>query len=249
MSTAKRLIEKSTGFTIERYGRRALTVFHKDRPLEAWFSLQAQMQSLLKERRIDLALDVGANKGQFGSRVRKIYDGQMISFEPVAGAYQMLSQVAASDPNWQTCKFALGDQQSIADINVYRNDEFSSLLAVNDYCHERFAEQTRTQSTERIEVRRLHDVIVERNLTRRNIFLKLDTQGFDIQAFRGATESLKQVHVLLSEISLIPIYDGAPRWTETVSVYEDAGFGIVGLFPINRDHGRIVEYDCLMART
>jgi hypothetical protein len=31
-------------------------------------------------------------------------------------------------------------------------------------------------------------------------------------------------------------------------MYEQAGFGIVGMFPVTRDSGRVIGYDCLMVR-
>jgi hypothetical protein len=82
----------------------------------------------------------------------------------------------------------------------------------------------------------------------RNIFLKLDTQGFDAEVFKGLGSRLDDVRVLQSEISLIPIYENMPHWTESIALYESAGFGVAGMFPVNWDAGRVVEYDCLLTR-
>lgn len=248
LSMAKRICERATGLRIERYENRSFTGYHKARPGEAWFSLRAQLEHWLSVRKIDLLLDVGANKGQFGQRMRKLYSGKMISFEPVTSAYRQLWKAAADDDEWQVCNFAVGSKASEVDINVYPNDEFSSLLPVNEYAHERFPNHTATQSTERIHVRRLDSFLTDNGLAERKTFLKLDTQGHDIEVFRGVGEAIRNVSVLLSEMSLQPIYHGAPHWTEAVRVYEQAGFSVVGLFPINFDGGKIVEYDCLMVR-
>ena len=51
-----------------------------------------------------------------------------------------------------------------------------------------------------------------------------------------------------SEVSLIPIYEDMPHWTESIEMYEAAGFGVVGLYPVTRDDGRVIEYDCLLKR-
>lgn len=76
----------------------------------------------------------------------------------------------------------------------------------------------------------------------------METQGYDMEVFKGLGNKLKYVIVLQSEVSLISIYEGMPHWTESISIYEKAGFGVVGMFPVNRDSGRIIEYDCLLAR-
>lgn len=216
LSLAKRIYEKATGLQIERYGDQAFTAYRQRKSGEAWFSLRAQLDHLLVSRDINLLLDVGANNGQFGTRIRKLYGGAMISFEPVTSAYRQLWRAAADDRHWQTCNFSIGSQ-----------------------CDE---------PTGGISVRRLDSFLKENGLADKRIFLKLGTHGHDIEAFQGAGETIRNVSVLLSEMSLRPIYHGAPHWTKVVRVYEQAGFSVVGLFPINFDGEKIVEYDCLMVR-
>ena len=54
---------------------------------------------------------------------------------------------------------------------------------------------------------------------------------------------------LQSEISVIPLYDGMPHYTESLMRYEQFGFELTNLFVVSRTRdGRVVEYDCVMAR-
>ena len=68
----------------------------------AWFSLDAQINSILKEFKVDLVIDVGANNGQFASRIRNYYDGKILSFEPVKESYENLKNASRGDRNWRT---------------------------------------------------------------------------------------------------------------------------------------------------
>ena len=97
-------------------------------------------------------------------------------------------------------------------------------------------------------VRRLDEVLEELIASHDTprIFLKMDTQGYDVEVFKGIGDKYKQVVALQSEISIVPIYKNMPHWTKSVSFFEEAGFGIAGLFPVNRDSHRIIEYDCVM---
>lgn len=127
---------------------------------------------------------------------------------------------------------------------------FSSLLVSNDYSAERFGAGSVGKKDETVTVRRLDEVLDElaATVSGRRIFLKLDTQGYDIKVFEGLGNKLKDVVALQSEVSLISIYEGMPHWTEGVALYERAGFGVVGMFPVTRDAGRVIEYDCLLQR-
>ncbi|MEO5573840.1 MAG: FkbM family methyltransferase, partial [Gammaproteobacteria bacterium] len=178
------------------------------------------------------------------------YHEEILSFEPVTSVFEKLVAAASSDPNWHVYKLALGSQEATQTINVSDATVFSSLLRTNDYCMERFGGCAQGNGEEIVSVRRLDELLnkIIPNIASKRIFLKMDTQGYDMEVFKGLGEKLKHVIMLQSEVSLIPIYEGMPHWTDCISIYEKAGFGVVGMFPVTRDSGRIIEYDCLLVR-
>lgn len=48
---------------------------------------------------------------------------------------------------------------------------------------------------------------------------------------------------------MISIYEEMPHWTKNVEIFEANGFRVAGLFSVNRDKEKVIEYDCLMTRT
>jgi FkbM family methyltransferase len=218
---------------------------------DAWYSQRIQMERLIRSLGVDLVIDVGANRGQFAASIRRFYDGPILSFEPVSTAFDTLSRASATDPDWHVRKVALGDRTAEMTIHVSERTEFSSMLSANEYLAARFGSGSEPTREEVVPVRRLDDVLadLEDTVRGRRVFLKLDTQGFDLNVFRGLGSRVDDVVALLSEVSLIPIYDGMPHWTESVAEYEASGFGVVGLYPITKDHGRVIEYDCLLQRS
>lgn len=242
------LVETLSGVDVERHGS-ALTLSRRNRAGGAWFSARAQTRTLLDKLGVDVVLDVGANDGQFGERLRRShYRGEIHSFEPVASAYAKLRAAAAGDGRWHTHNFALGSEDATRVINVSGNTVFNSLLKTNSYCANHFGDESVSTSEEPISVRRLDGFLAEhaRTLRGHSIFLKMDTQGFDRHVFDGIGEWMGSIAMLQSEIFLIPIYEGMPHWTECIAHYERSGFGVVGMFPVNRDGSRVIEYDCLM---
>jgi hypothetical protein len=80
-------------------------------------------------------------------------------------------------------------------------------------------------------------------------FLKLDTQGFDLQVAIGAGIYLEKFLGIQSEVAFSPIYEEAPTFSEVVAYYEAKGFRLSRLFPNNSTHfPLLVEMDVAMIR-
>ena len=82
------------------------------------------------------------------------------------------------------------------------------------------------------------------------VFLKLDTQGFDLEVVKGAVESLDYVLGLQSELSLKPIYEDMPDYLNALREFRRHGFEVTGFYLITRDRKSLaaIEYDCVMCR-
>jgi CO/xanthine dehydrogenase Mo-binding subunit len=99
--------------------------------------------------------------------------------------------------------------------------------------------------------RRLDEVLPEliAGIGSPRIFLKMDTQGFDSPVLEGASRCLEQIIGIQSEISVIPLYDGMPHYTESLARYEELGFDLINQFVVSRaQDGLVVEYDYVLAR-
>ncbi|MGC9260974.1 MAG: FkbM family methyltransferase [Phycisphaerae bacterium] len=209
-----------------------------------------QRQLVFDRMRIDLVVDVGANEGQFAGEVRSIYRGEIISFEPTSTAYAKLTKASSRDPLWKAMQLALGEQNTTASINVARFGTFSSFLKTSAYCDQHFGPDAAGMKEETVAVRRLDEVLAEvvPSLPQRRPFLKLDTQGYDLHVLKGLGDKLGCFPALQCEISMIPLYEKMPHWTETISFLESAGFSIAGLVPVVVEDLAVAEFDCLMIR-
>jgi len=213
-------------------------------------TLMAHLLRVFQAYRIDTVLDVGANEGQFARLIRKWgYGGEIHSFEPVKRSYGKLSEYAADDPAWKAHNFALGNEPGTAKINVLRSSTLSSMLSINKFATQKWVDDTQFSHQEVVDVRTLDDFITEHHaIADKRIFLKLDTQGYDLEVFRGADKSLDRICCLLSEVSLIPIYDGMPTYLEALSAYQSRGFSISGIYPLSKNEGdlSVIEMDCVL---
>ena len=155
---------------------------------------------------------------------RSCIDGPIISFEPVSHHIDGLRERSRGDRDWHIEGYALGSSDGSLPINVMVSDQFSSFLEpdhgrVKDYaglnvpCH-----------TETVTVRTLDVVlpVLQERIGFDRPYLKIDTQGFDIEVLRGAADSLPAVKALQTEASVIGIYKGMPQYMDIIRYLERA---------------------------
>jgi FkbM family methyltransferase len=238
-------------------------VLATDRALarEDWFEMETgladylahgHVAAILDMYGINCVLDVGANRGQFGVLLRDAgYRGHIASFEPVPEAFSELKRVAAKHPPWTAYPWALGREDGSLPMNVVA-DTLSSLLPATSFGARRHP-RLRAPTTVDVPVRRLDGIIDEvlAPVADPRPYLKLDTQGYDLEAFAGLGERAADFVGMQSEVALLEIYEGMPRMPEALATYEAAGFEITALHPVSRDvrTGRVLEFDCVMVRT
>ena len=209
-------------------------------------------QLLLSQLHIDLVVDVGANTGQFAHQCRAAgYKGEIISFEPSAAAHASLLQSAASDPLWNVAdRMALGASDGEIEINIAANSYSSSILPMLD-SHLSAAPASRYLHKEKVPIRRLDNVLLPlRRSIDRNIFLKLDVQGYESQVLAGATQLLAHTLAVQLEMSLVPLYEGEVLMPEKCAALTGSGFERWDIEPSFRNPttGRLLQVDGIFKR-
>ena len=216
-------------------------------------SLAYHLKTLLRQLEIDCVLDVGAHEGEFSGFLRNLdYAGEIISFEPVASSFAKLSKARATDRRWRGHNIALGAADGELEMNIYAGSVFNSFLKPAEHGTTRFRDNTQIVRVDKVAVRRL-EAIVDEVLAARpgaRIFLKMDSQGYELQVVRGAGKRLEAIRALQTELAARATYEGMPTLPEALSELERFGFELTGIFPVARelDHLRVIEFDCLMCR-
>lgn len=217
----------------------------------AAYLAEQHVAALLRTYRVNCVLDVGANRGQYAKRLRRSgFAGYIVSFEPVPSTFEELQRAAADDPRWTVHPYALGREDGVTSMNVVPGT-LSSVLAPTSFGSDRYS-RLREPTLQDVEVRRLDGILdsVIAHVPEPRPYLKLDTQGYDLEVFAGLGERSRDFVAMQSEVALMQIYDGMPRMPDALRTYEAAGFEITALFPVSRESrtARVLEFDCVMAR-
>lgn len=227
----------------------------------AWeriYALSARLQRdylsrLLTDRGTTDIVDVGANDGRFSAELREDgFEGHLLSFEPAPGPYVRLQARAEQDDQWEAHPVALGHRLAEVGLNVTRATGFCSILAPNALARTIFSEGTEVLERVKIEMRRLDDFApaLLPGLASRRVFLKVDTQGYDLNVLRGGERFLEVVDALKVELSASPLYEGAPDRDTVIGYLRDKGFEMLATFPATWDprSAQVLEYDGIFAR-
>ncbi len=209
------------------------------------------LRNLMNRLHPVVVLDVGANTGQYGRTLRGIgYEGLIVSFEPLAAAHKELTVAAGGDGNWLVApRAALGSAKGSIEINVSGNSVSSSVLPMNE-AHLSVAPKSRYVATQTVALERLDDLLPSIFSGPGPVFLKLDAQGYEEEVLKGATGILSRVVAIQMEISLIPLYEGAPSLVHLLSAMRDLGFELFQVVPGFRDvtTGQLLQLDGIFVR-
>jgi FkbM family methyltransferase len=221
-------------------------------PRHGFTRLQKNRLRLMQTHGVDTVLDIGANTGQFAIELRELgFAGNIVSFEPLADAYQELARHAAFDKRWKTVNLAIGDCDHTTEINVSQNSQSSSILGILPETLEA-APTARYVGTQRVEVRTL-DGIIDRYLARQDRpYLKIDTQGYERQVLDGARQALADRIVGVQvECSLVALYESEARFEEILALMKQEGFALLSIEPefSNDTTGQLLQADLIFYRT
>jgi FkbM family methyltransferase len=178
--------------------------------------------AMVRHNGVNVALDAGANAGQYGEWLRAAgFTGRIVSFEPLGAAYAELRKKAERDGNWSAHCVALGAACGEAWINVAGNSYSSSLLPMRE-AHRRAAPDSAYVGRERVRLATL-DSLVTLGAEDRAL-LKLDTQGYEDMVLEGARQALERVRLVVCELSLVELYAGQKEFGEMLALFRASGF-------------------------
>ena len=205
-------------------------------------------ETLIRALPISALIDVGANKGQFSLLVRAHHPHVPIhAFEPLDEAAGVFERLFAGDANVTLHRCAAGPAEGEAEINISGHADSSSLLPISDL-QDRSFPGTATVASRKIRIRRIDDVLEGMTLPA-PLLIKLDVQGFELEALKGMPRLLAAADYVYAELSFFPLYDGQPLAAEVIGWLSDQGLRLAFINDVSRtQRGVPAQADVLFAR-
>ncbi len=205
-----------------------------------------QLIRMLEMFEINTIIDVGANEGQFSIRLRELgYKDKIISFEPMASPWKVLKHFSKHDLLWLVpSRTAIGDFTGEVEINISSNSESSSILPMLDE-HSAAVPESIYEGKEKVEIDTLDNLVTDYIDSSSNIFIKIDTQGFEEEVLNGGKVTIDKCIGVQLELSLIELYEGQKLWDYFIPLLLDKGFELWSISPVfvNPEKGRMLQID------
>lgn len=189
-------------------------------------------------------VDGGANKGNVVARLlTALPRARVLAVEPQPRLARKLAKRFAGDARVTVRAVALGEAAATLTLSIMNRPTLSSLLPPTGI-RDKYADETLTV-TETVDVPVLRlDAVAEAADV-----IKLDLQGYELPALRGASGLLAGVSVVVAETALVPLYDGQALLPELEAFLAEYGFACDGLYDFARGpEGRIVSGDAFFVK-
>jgi FkbM family methyltransferase len=200
---------------------------------------------LLRDRPVDHVVDGGAYHGKVSQRLAQLFPLALVhAFEPQPESFAILSRRFGPDSRVQTHPCALSDRVGEAAIHVNARPCLTSLLPGTEPAT---ADEVRTQNIATTTL----DAWAAGQRIESVSFLKLDLQGHELAALRGAQGLLAGgVDVVLAEVNFRRRYAGSCLFHELAAFLAERHFQLFRLYePILDAHGGWRQADALFVHS
>ena len=172
-------------------------------------------QNLFERFGIYMILDVGANIGQTYDSFRWAgFKGPICSFEPNPEMFQKLESKPGF--SWQRLPYALSNQTGQLKFLITDSDNASGFLP--PIGHAKVVKEITVPSY------RLDELWNKQGFSAKNVFLKIDAEGHDLEVIKGASGVLDRIPLIMAEVAPLPRFEGEPPLPEVVSFMSQLGF-------------------------
>ncbi|MEZ4802516.1 MAG: FkbM family methyltransferase [Gelidibacter sp.] len=175
-----------------------------------------------------MLFDVGANLGQTIKDFKEVFHFATIhAFEPSPETFEILSNTISSSKDLYLWNLGVGASNGELILNEYIHSNTNSFLQAKNINPTSLKRKTLVKMT-------TIDQFLKVNQIDKIDVLKIDTEGFELEVFKGAINSFLngKIGLLFFEVSFINSHHDMPSFTELWDFVSKNGFELVSIYPL-----------------
>ena len=171
--------------------------------------------------RLDIkgCIHIGAHEGQEYPLYKQLGISNLIFYEALPDNFAKLKQNVSNDFWVDIRNIALGNTNGTIEMHLEDRGLSSSVLKPKHHLEQ--YPQIKFEETETVQITRLDDEEFDRSTYN---FINIDVQGYELEVFKGAEETLKHIDLILTEINKEEMYEGCALIGEMDEYMSERGF-------------------------
>ena len=193
---------------------------------------------------IKTIFDIGGNIGSWSLLVKTIFpQAEVHAFEPLENFASSFTENTKNFSDISVHQVALGSVDEVSEIHVAGDS--SSSLPLGGLMKEQY--DITTKEKKKIQTVILDDYI-ESNAINLPDLIKLDIQGYELEALKGAKKAMQYAKYIFIEVSLEEFYTGQPLLHDVVAFMANHNFYATALKKETHVGKRLYQTDILFEK-
>jgi FkbM family methyltransferase len=219
-------------------------------PGSAWGDAFDTQQKLFEAlgRNETTVFDIGANVGRTAHQYRlRFPNSNIYCFEPFPDCLQKLEERFGADASMKIVPMAVADKPGTRQFYVNELPSTNSLLPRPTEARRYYPAKDYTKGIIEVNVTTIDEFVREGKVAKPDI-LKIDIQGGELMALKGAVQTLREqsVSLIFTEVMFVPHYEGGPLFYETWGFLNDFDYTLFDIFNVVRaTNGQLRQADAL----
>lgn len=170
-------------------------------------------------------IHIGAHEGQEYPLYKHLNINNLLFYEALPDNFQKLQDTVKGDMLIDTRNIALGNMSGTVEMHLEDRGLSSSVLKPKHHLEQ--YPQIAFEKKARVNITRLDDEQFDRS---KYNFINIDVQGYEIEVFKGATETLKHIDLIITEINKEEMYEGCALVEDMDTFLATHGFSRIATY-------------------
>lgn len=187
-------------------------------------------------------IDGGVHKGEFIELIQRQYSNPTVhGYEPIPTLAKSLISKYEKNDKIKIREAALGAKKTTVELHITKILPASSILQAGAQSHKYHIDGL--EAKDRIKV---SQVRLDTEISNDIDILKLDLQGYELEALKGSVGMLNRVKLALLEIEFFPLYENQPLFSDIDIFMRANGFRLLNFYDLyTHGDGQLTSGDAI----